>query len=107
MNLVIGMAGEKTFSDLLSGRPVAGALVAGLVGLIPNCAASVALTRLYLEGIMGLGAMMAGLLAGSGTGLLVLFRVNGNIKESAAVTALLYGIGVTAGVLLDVFGVTV
>ncbi len=69
--------------------------------MIPNCAGSVVVTRLYLEGAMGLGAAMAGLLAGSGVGLLVLFRVNGDLKENLKITALLYGLGVGAGIAAE------
>lgn len=104
-NLVIEMAGQDFLAGLLLRRPVVGHLIAGAVGLIPNCAASVIITQLYLEGFMSLGVMMAGLLVGSGVGLLVLFRVNGNIKENAGILLLLYVIGVTAGVLLDFSGI--
>lgn len=107
LNLIIGIAGEDFIAGLLSDKPVAGPLAAGLIGLIPNCAASVVLTQLYLEGMLGAGAMMAGLLAGSGIGLLVLFRVNGNIKESVMVTVLLYVIGVAAGIFIDAAGVVI
>ena len=80
---------------------MAGHLIAGLVGLVPNCASSVVITQLYLEGLMGFGVMMAGLLVGSGVGLLVLFRVNGNRKENVKILFLLYAIGVVSGILLD------
>lgn len=107
LNLAIGIMGEDFFADLILNRPVVGHLVAGLVGLIPNCASSVVITQLYLEGGMGLGVMMAGLLVGSGVGLFVLFRVNDNAKENVKITLLLYTIGVTAGVLLDLFGTAI
>lgn len=107
LNLVIGIMGEDFFADLILNRPVVGHLIAGLVGLIPNCASSVIITQLYLEGGMGLGVMMAGLLVGSGVGLFVLFRVNDNAKENVKITLLLYTIGVTAGVLLDLFGTAI
>jgi len=77
--------------------------LAGIVGLIPNCASSVVITQLYLEGAMGMGAMMAGLLVGSGVGLLVLFRVNHDRKENFKILGLLYGIGVVAGIVMDLF----
>lgn len=101
LNTVIGMAGEKVLADAVLNRPVAGHLIAGLVGLVPNCASSVVITQLYLEGLMGFGVMMAGLLVGSGVGLLVLFRVNGNRKENVKILFLLYAIGVVSGILLD------
>ncbi len=101
LNLVLELAGEDALAGLVLNRPVLGPLVAGLVGMIPNCAGSVVVTRLYLEGAMGLGAAMAGLLAGSGVGLLVLFRVNGDLKENLKITALLYGLGVGAGIAAE------
>ena len=104
LNLLIEFVGEETLAGFLSGKPVIGPLVAGLVGLIPNCASSVVITQLYLEGMLGAGAMMAGLLVGAGVGTLILFRVNDNIKENMRIVALLYGIGVIAGIMIETAG---
>lgn len=101
LNIVIHTVGEDALAGLILNKPVLGQAIAGLVGLIPNCASSVVLTQLYLEGVMSLGAMMSGLLAGAGVGLLVLFRVNDNLKENIRITALLYGIGVVSGILIE------
>ena len=98
LNLALHFMGEDVLAGLILNRPVAGPLLAGLVGLIPNCAGSVVITRLYFEGAMGLGSAMAGLLAGSGVGLLVLFRVNHDRKENLKILGLLYCIGVGAGI---------
>ena len=106
LNLVIALIGEEVLGNLILSAPVLGELIAGLVGLIPNCAASVVITQLYLNGVLGSGAMMAGLLAGSGVGLLVLFRVNDNRKENVKILTMLYAIGVVAGVLIDWIGIT-
>ena len=83
---------------------MAGELLAALVGLIPNCAASVVLTRLYLDGAMSFAACMSGLLTGAGVGSLILFRVNRNKKENVKILLLLYGIGVAAGLILEGIG---
>lgn len=104
LNLLIELVGEETLAGFLSGKPVIGPVVAGLVGLIPNCAASVVITQLYLEGMLSAGAMMAGLLVGAGVGVLVLFRVNDDLKENLKITALLYGIGVIAGIIIEIAG---
>lgn len=106
LNLLISYIGEDSLSALLSNRPVLGPVIAGLVGLIPNCAASVVLTQLYLEGMINGGAMMAGLLVGAGVGLLVLFRVNENLKENVRIALLLYIIGVVSGILIETAGLT-
>lgn len=101
LNLLLFFAGEEALANVILNRPVAGTLLAGLVGLIPNCAGSVVITQLYLEGIIGIGAAMAGLLTGSGVGLLVLFRVNHHRKENIRILGLLYGIGVLAGIVIE------
>ncbi|MCM1231686.1 MAG: arsenic efflux protein [Ruminococcus flavefaciens] len=97
LNLILHFAGEEALAKLVQGRPLTGPLLSGLVGLIPNCAGSVAVTQLYLEGVIGVGAALAGLLTGSGVGLLVLFRVNRDRKENLRILGLLYGIGVFVG----------
>ena len=71
-----------------------------LVGMIPNCAASVLITQLYISGFLGSGALFSGLLCGAGTGLLVLLRENQNRRESLILTGVLYVSGVSAGILL-------
>ncbi len=105
LNLVIGLVGEERLTALFSGKTVLGPLLAGLIGLIPNCAASVLLTQLYLEGMLGAGAVTAGLLAGAGVGLLVLYRVNDDLKENIKITILLYAIGVLCGILIETAGI--
>ncbi|MCI9095471.1 MAG: arsenic efflux protein [Lachnospiraceae bacterium] len=105
LNLLVAFAGEDRLEAFLTGRAILGPLFAGLIGLIPNCASSVLLTRLYLSGMLGAGSMLAGLLAGSGVGLLVLYRVNDNIKENIRVTLLLYAVGVLCGIVIEAAGV--
>ena len=104
LNLLIGIAGEDTLSVMLSGKPVLGCILAGMIGLIPNCAASVVLTQLYLEGMLSAGSMIAGLLVGAGVGLLVLFRVNEDMKENIKIAILLYVIGVISGIIIETAG---
>lgn len=100
LNLLLHFAGEDALANLILNRPVIGPVLAGIVGLIPNCAGSVVITQLYLEGAMGIGAAMAGLLTGTGVGLLVLLRVNHNRRENLKILGLLYGIGVLMGIVL-------
>ena len=98
LNYVILHFGEDRLAGFLLNRPVWGEALAGLIGLIPNCAASVLMTELYLEGGMSFSAMMSGLFVGSGVGILVLFRENrGRWKENIGIVGLLYGVGVAAG----------
>lgn len=104
LNLVIEGIGEDNLSGLILNVPVVGQMIAALVGLIPNCAASVIITQLYLEGILNGGAMMAGLLASSGVGLLILFRLHQNPKKNLQILVLLYLSGVFWGILVQFMG---
>lgn len=100
LNFVIEFVGEDSLKNLFFTKPVIGELIAGLVGLIPNCASSVVITQLFLEGVISFGSMMSGLLVGSGVGILVLFKANESMKDSIKVVGLLYVIGVISGILL-------
>lgn len=101
LNTVIYYIGEDTIGNVILNKPVIGPLIATLVGLIPNCAASVVLTQLYVNGVMSIGATMAGLLAGSGVGIIVLFKENSSRKENIKIVGLLYLIGASAGIIID------
>lgn len=100
INVVINVIGEETLSNILLNKPILGPLVAGLIGLIPNCASSVTLTQMYLENLISSSTMIAGLLVGAGVGLAVLFKMNKGIKENIKIVALLYIIGVISGICL-------
>jgi len=97
VSMVVETVGEETLQGFILNVPVAGELIAGLIGLIPNCAASVIITNLYLRGGMSAGAMLSGLLTGSGVGLLVLFRMNKDYKDDLKTLAVLYAFGVLLG----------
>lgn len=99
VNLAVELVGDDRLTGFILNRPVVGELLAGLIGLIPNCAASVVLTTLYLEGGMSAGAMLSGLLAGSGVGYLVLARMNRHAKDNLITLGLLYAFGVFFGLL--------
>lgn len=105
LNVVIGLMGEEQLSDLIVNLPVLGQLLAALVGLIPNCAASVVITDLYLEGVLNGGAMMSGLLTGAGVGLLVLFKSHDDRKKNLQILAMLYAAGVLWGILIQMTGI--
>ena len=76
-------------------------LVTSLIGLIPSCASSVALTELHLSGSLSVGALMAGLLTGAGAGTIVLVRTNRPVKQTLLLLALLIAVGTAAGTLID------
>lgn len=104
-NILIYFVGEETISSLVINRPIIGPMVAALIGLIPNCASSVILTKLYLTGVINVATMIAGLLAGAGTGILILFRVNRNWKENLLIVGIVYILGVVSGILLQLIGI--
>lgn len=105
LNIIIGLVGEETLAGLFTGAPIVSELIAALVGLIPNCASSVVITQLYLEHIIGAGAMMAGLLVNAGVGLLILFRLNHDRKQNFRIIGLLYGLGVFWGIIIELTGI--
>lgn len=105
LNLILGFAGEDALSSAISAVPGLSIFVSALVGLIPNCAASVAITQLYLAGVLSMGATMAGLLVSAGIGLLVLFSTNRSTKQNLAILAVLYVIGVAWGFVIDLLGI--
>ena len=103
LNLLIHFIGEDTISSIFNSNKILGPILASFVGLIPNCASSVILTQLNLSGVIPLSTMISGLLVNAGLGLLVLFRVNNNLKENILITTLLYVIGVLSGFILGIF----
>lgn len=104
LGFVIEWVGPETLASFMSQNPALSVVAASLVGLIPNCAASVAITELYLEGALGFGAMMGGLLVSAGVGLLVLFRTNRPMGLNFAITGVLLAVGVAFGGLLTLVG---
>ena len=101
LNVVLTAVGEESLYNFILNKPVIGVFLSGIIGLIPNCAASVIITDLYLKGLMSLGAMMSGLLVGAGVGLVVLWRVNSSFKDTLKVIGILYACGISAGLLLE------
>lgn len=100
LNALIALVGEDALASFLSGNAVVATLVSGLVGLVPNCAASVVLTQLYIDGVLGFAPMIAGTLVAGGAGYLVLFRMNSNMRENAAIVGIVYALGVCAGLIM-------
>ena len=91
INIAIHFIGEETIAETLQANTVLGPVIAGLIGLIPNCAASVIITQLYLENMINVATLIAGLLVGAGVGLLVLFKTNKGLKQNIAIVGLQIG----------------
>ena len=103
--LVIESVGQDALAALLANHPVRAVFVSALVGLVPNCGASVAITELYLDGVLATGPMLAGLLASGGVGLLVLWRTNADARQNALVTVFVYLVAVAVGLLVAASGI--
>lgn len=101
---VLETVGEPALEAFLSGNRMLAVFASALVGLIPNCAASVVITQLYLEGVLSFGAMLAGTLVGAGAGFLVLFRTNRSLRENVVILVALYVVGVLCGIVLTGMG---
>lgn len=106
MEFLIDMIGEDTIAGILNNQPIIAPIIAGIIGLIPNCASSVIITQLYLDNVISAATMISGLLVGAGVGLAVLFKTNKGIKNNIKITVLLYLIGVISGIVLEFIGLT-
>ncbi|OUO88764.1 hypothetical protein B5F44_01940 [Gordonibacter urolithinfaciens] len=105
LNGVLEVVGEDALGEFLSANPVLSVFGSALVGLVPNCAASVVIAQLYVSGVLGSGAMLAGLLVSAGVGLLVLVRTNRHWKQNVAIIVGLYAMGVFWGLIANALGI--
>lgn len=101
---ILDTVGESVLEQVLRGNEALAVFVSALVGLIPNCSASVVITQLYLEGVLTLAPMLAGTLISAGVGYLVLFRTNRSVRENLVIIAMLYIIGVVWGLFFTALG---
>lgn len=101
---VLETFGESAIEQFLRGNEILAVLGSALVGLIPNCSASVVITQLYLEGALQLAPMLSGTLISAGVGYLVLFRTNRSARENAVFLIMMYVIGAGWGLILSAFG---
>jgi len=101
LGFIIEVVGTDALSNFILNKPFIGEILAGIIGLIPNCAASVVITQLFLDGLIPFGTMMAGLLVGAGVGVLILLRVNEKKKDTLKIISVLYVIGVVSGMIIN------
>ncbi|MDD3412819.1 MAG: putative manganese transporter [Lachnospiraceae bacterium] len=106
LNMGISYIGENNISAIFTNLPFVGVFVAGIVGLVPNCAASIVITELYLQGMISTGALIAGLLVSAGVGILILFRLNRNIRQNLSIVLILYASGVIWGTIIELLKIT-
>lgn len=101
LTFLIETMGEDRMASLLLKDTFVQPFIAALIGLIPNCAASVMVTEAYLGGAITFGSMIAGLTSGAGVGILYLFQRNHNMKQNLFILVLMFLIGAVSGVLLQ------
>lgn len=105
LNTIIWLIGEENLSVLLMTNSFAQPFIAALVGMIPNCSASVVLSELFASGALSFGSLAAGLSAGAGVGMLVLWRVNHDAKQNTLIVGSLYVLSALLGVLIQVLNI--
>ena len=101
INTIFTLLGDNYLSKILLNNSILSPFITSLIGLIPNCAASVILTELYLNSTISLGALIGGLLTSSGSSLLVLIKNNKSKKENLSIILLLYALGVLSGIIIE------
>jgi len=101
LNIIMHFGGEEFLSSLFNDNNLFTTFIASFIGLIPNCAASVVITELYLNNILSFSSTIAGLLTGSGVAILVLFKSNKNLKENIKILLIIYLIGALSGLLIE------
>ena len=106
LNFVIEYFGEEILAKLLLKNSIFAPVLAGVVGLIPNCASSVIITEMYLSKAISFGSCLSGLLVGSGVGMLILFKVNRPMKKNIFIAFFVFLIGVSFGVIADLIGIS-
>lgn len=102
LNFLVYFIGEDTIKLLVLDKPVLANVLAAVVGLIPNCASSVIISELFIDGIISAGALMSGLLVNSGVALAVLFRTNRPRKNTFIIVGIVLAISIVAGILIDI-----
>ena len=101
IGFIINKLGEENLTNILLKNNLLTYFGSSLIGLIPNCASSVIITKLYISKLISIGTLLSGLLTGSGLGILILFKENKNLKENILILFSIYIIGVIIGIIVD------
>lgn len=103
VNLAVELLGEETLGTVLLSGSVFQPFLTALIGLIPNCAVSVLSANLFAAGTLGFGSLVSALCSGAGIGMLVLFRVNRNMKQNLAILGTVYLMSALLGTVIQIF----
>ena len=102
LNFIMHEFGDEFIENIFMKNNIFAPFISSIIGLIPNCGASVILTELYLNNVIDYSSLIGGLLTGSGVAILVLFKNNKNMKENLLVLTLIYIIGVFSGIIINI-----
>ena len=102
LNILFYYVGEELIGKMFLSNPIIAPFISSLIGLIPNCGSSIAITELYINNVINMGTLIGGLLTGSGVAILVLFKSNKDIKENLLILSLIYFIGVISGIIINI-----
>ncbi len=103
LNFCFDAFGNDLINKILLNNTVFQPIIASFIGLIPNCAVSVLITMLYINGVLSFPSVIAGLSSGAGLGLIVLLKRNTELKDSLKIIGILLGVSVLAGLTLMLF----
>ena len=101
LNICFNYLGQDYLSKILLKDSFFGPFISSLIGLIPNCGASVMLTELYINNAINFGSLISGLLTGSGIAIMILFKTNKHFLENLKVIGILYIVGVLSGIIIE------
>ena len=101
LNICFNYLGQDYLSKILLKDSFFGPFISSLIGLIPNCGASVMLTKLYINNAINFGSLISGLLTGSGIAIMILFKTNKHFLENLKVVGILYIVGVLSGIIIE------
>ncbi len=101
INVIVNAIGEENLQNFMAKSSIFEPIIASAIGLIPNCASSVIITELYLSEIISFGSLIAGLMVNAGAGIIMLFRINKNLKENIKIVALLFALGAITGIVIS------
>ncbi len=107
LNILFSYASDEIISKIFMSNSVLAPMISSLIGLVPNCASSVIITEIYLNGVISFGTLIAGILTNAGLSLIILFKANKNIKENMSIIILLYIIGAITGIFINMIGINI
>lgn len=89
LSWMIETLGEERLSYILMDNSIMQPVISSLFGFIPNCAASVILTQLYMNQALSFASLLGGLITNAGLGILALIQHKVDIKVILKICSIL------------------